>query len=148
MLLAPAVGSNSLSHGEEFDRAHIAAEAVSVFYSKHDDVLSSGFWLGEALSGSACQAITGRLQPLGLVGLCEPVEGVDCVNLSEQIRGHNPNTWMRAPSVAKVLATELGIDALGDLKHDELCRTESTGSLEWFECDSDLEGACAEDFVL
>ena len=93
-LLGAAVDADALSAGGEFERGRIGAEAVSVYSSLHDEVLRAHFRLGEAISGRGASA--------GALGMAAPpagIAGVDTVDVSESVGGHNPNLWLLSSQV-------------------------------------------------
>lgn len=93
-LLGAAVDAEALSAGGEFERSRIGAKAVSVYSSLHDEVLRAHFRLGEAISGRGASA--------GALGMAAPpagIAGVDTVDVSESVGGHNPNLWLLSSQV-------------------------------------------------
>eukprot|EP00658_Telonema_sp_P-2_P020692 TRINITY_DN18200_c0_g1_i3.p3 TRINITY_DN18200_c0_g1~~TRINITY_DN18200_c0_g1_i3.p3 ORF type:complete len:201 (-),score=39.64 TRINITY_DN18200_c0_g1_i3:20-622(-) len=138
-LLAAAVPSNCFDEDQAFPRARVAAKAISVFHSSNDDVLSSGFWLGEALSGEVGAAVCGGLVPLGLNGIpSQPVSNldrVDVLDVSAEVGGHNPNTWLTSTSLNELLGVELGApcfdSALGEDEEFDAGEDEELGEQEF-----------------
>jgi len=111
ILLGAALHSDALS--TDFNRSTLGADRITVYYSAHDEALSGGFSVGEALSGEVC-----RVGALGLVGvdtLGGIPDGVESIDLTDQVSGHNPNLWLMSPAVNDALASELGLGAPPEL---------------------------------
>lgn len=144
-LLGAAVDADVLGEGGEFARERLEAGAVTVYSSRHDETLRDHYKLGETVSGNASRAAA-----LGLVGAhprAAPVAGVETVDVSASVAGHNPNGWLLSPEVADRIAGPGAARAAPPAsapRRDDGGSTRRPPAREWSE-DSVAAGDASED---
>jgi hypothetical protein len=106
-LLGAAIPANCLAKHGPFPAQELNCNAIHVFHSKHDDVLSGKYVLGEIFHTMATPfSLPWLLSPMGLEGVANPVP-FKCFDhdVSETVFGHKPFLWI---SSLQVLSRVMG----------------------------------------
>jgi pimeloyl-ACP methyl ester carboxylesterase len=153
ILMGAAVATDSLASAGEFPRGALAADEVTVIFSRRDNVLGRSFEMGEAFLGGG-----GGIKALGRHGPSCSVAGVAAVDVTASVPHHNPNVYLLSPLVISVLeaamthrrvdsadaATE--IRALSDLDAAVLRQISTESRREEDESCDDLFAEAGDDF--
>jgi len=123
VLIGAAVTSDALSLRGEFPRRNVKASHLVVFFSRNDDILSSGsntalpsvFALGEFFSqrcacdsqcvglGTLCGASAISVEALGAHGPVDAGAVDECHDVSCEVKGHKPLSWLMCAPVKELI---------------------------------------------